>query len=311
VFAALLLAAFTPAPAEAAAQWAGGTYPLPNGEHVSVYVSTQYPDPVALAQKWASYFGSLPHGSELALLTAYVAPIGEVQQMCSNDDVFGCYGGDELVTAGETTPWLPPATSLAAHEYGHHIAAHRNNAPWRALDWGTKRWATRMDVCGRVVAGTATPGDEGLDYAFNPGEAFAETYRVLVETDGAAAGFDWPIVDSSFRPDDAALAALRADVVDPWTGPTIETVHTRFKRWAHRWRTTLETALDGDLSIRIDVPDDVSLVSEDGRTVLARSTWTSAGDKEVHYRVCGVRHVQVRVSRSGPRAGFTLRITTP
>jgi hypothetical protein len=311
VFAALLLAAFTPAPAGGAAQWAGGTHPLPSGEHVTVYVSTQYPDAVALAQKWASFFGSLPHGSELELVTAYVAPLAEVRRMCSNDDVLGCYRGDVLVTAGDAPTWLLPATSVAAHEYGHHVAAHRNNAPWRSLDWGAKRWATRMDVCPRVLAGTAFPGNEALDYSFNPGEAFAETYRVLVETNGAAAGFDWPIVDPSFRPDDAALAALRADVVDPWTGSTVTTVHTRFKGSARRWTATLETALDGDLSIRIDKPDDVSLVSEDGRTVLARSTWTSAGGKEVHYRICGARHVQVRVSRSIARPRFTLRITKP
>jgi hypothetical protein len=230
--------------------------------------------------------------------------------MCANPDVLGCYGGDELFTLGESAPGLPSATSVAAHEYGHHIAAHRDNAPWQALDWGAKRWATRMDVCRRAAAGTAFPGDEAADYSFNPGEAFAEAYRVLVETDGTALGYTWPIVDPSFRPDADALAALREDVVDPWSGPTVTTLRGRFPRAKRVWTTTIATPLDGELRVRIDVPDDVSLVAPDG-TVLARSTWTSAGGKRVGYRVCGVRSLRIRVSRAGPAARFTLRVSKP
>jgi len=309
--AAAIAAAASAAPTRLASQWAGGMYPLPNGEHVSVYVSTRYPDPDALAQTWASYFGGLPHGSEVSLVRAYIAPLDEVQQLCVNPDVLGCYGGDELVTVGETPVWMLPATSVAAHEYGHHIAAHRNNAPWRALDWGAKRWATQMDVCRRVAGGTASPGGEGADYSLNPGEAFAESYRVLVESTGTAAGDRWPIVDASFRPDVAALAALRADVLDPWTGPAVTAVRGRFKGSARYWTATLATPLDGDLSIKVGASDDLSLRSGDGRTVLARSAWTSTGGKFAAYRVCGTRSLQVRVSRLRAAASFTLRISRP
>ena len=279
---ALLVAAVVPATPAAAAptglalQWAGGMYPLPNGEHVSVYVSARYPDTAALAQKWASFFGGLPHGDEVSLLTAYIAPPDEVEQLCDSPDAFGCYGGDELVTAGDTPAWIVPATSVAAHEYGHHIAAHRNNAPWRAPDWGAKRWATQMNVCRRVAGGTAFPGDEAADYAFNPGEAFAESYRVLAET-----------------------------------GTAVTAVRGRFKGSARVWTATLGTPLDGDLSVRAGASEDVSLVSADGHTVLARSTWTSAGGKVVAYRVCGTRSLRVRVSRLRPAASFTLRISKP
>jgi hypothetical protein len=263
-----------------------------------------------LAQRWVSFFAALPHGSELSLVKAYVAPLDEVEAMCFNADVLGCYRGDELVTLGESAPGMLPATSIAAHEYGHHIAAHRDNAPWRALDWGAKRWATRTNVCRRVAATTAFPGDEAANYSFNPGEAFAETYRVLVDTSGTAAGYAWPIVDPSFRPDADTLAALRTDVLDPWTGPTVTTLRGRFKRSAHVWTTTIATPLDGELGVRIDVPDDVSVLAADG-TVVARSTWTSAGGKAVGYRVCGVRSLRIRVSRAGPPARFTLRLSRP
>ena len=37
----------------------------------------------------------------------------------------------------------------------------------------------------------AFPGNEGANYSLNPGEAFAESYRVLVETNGTAVGYDW------------------------------------------------------------------------------------------------------------------------
>jgi hypothetical protein len=297
-------------PRHLAAPWWGGRYSLLDGEHVSVYVSMRYPDPEAVAEKWVSFFGALPHGNELSLVTVYVAPIDEVEQMCFNADALGCYGGNELVTVGETTAGVP-ATSIAAHEYGHHIAAHRQNPPWVALDWGTKRWATRMDVCRRVAAGTAFPGDESLEYTLNPSEAFAESYRVLVETDGTATGYSWPIVDDSFRPDGAALAALREDVLDPWSGSTVTTLHGRFKGSATQWARTIATPLDGDLRVKIDAPDDVSLTSADGRAVLAKGTWTSAGGKAVAYRVCGMRSLQVRVTRLTRTARFTLRISKP
>ena len=50
------------------------------------------------------------------------------------------------------------AEAIIAHEYGHHVAANRSNAPWAALDWGTKRWATYIQVCGRARDGRALPG---------------------------------------------------------------------------------------------------------------------------------------------------------
>ena len=66
------------------------------------------------------------------------------------------------MTVGETTDGIAP-NSVATHEYGHHVAANSNNAPWRAIDWGTKRWASMVGVCSRVQSGMAFPGDEGAE----------------------------------------------------------------------------------------------------------------------------------------------------
>ena len=90
---------------------------------------------------------------------------------------------------------------VARHEYGHHIALNRSNAPWPAFDWGPKRWATAAHICPRVRWNTAYPGDESLLYKLNPGEAFAEAYRVLVDMLLGEAHPAWPLVDPSFYPD--------------------------------------------------------------------------------------------------------------
>jgi hypothetical protein len=298
----------------AGASWWGGTYDVPGGEHVSIYISTSYPQVDAVAQQWIAFFGGLPHGKELSLAKVYIAPLAEVEEMCFADEVLGCYGRQTLVTVGDSTAGVTP-TSIAAHEYGHHIAANRSNAPWTALDWGTKRWASRSGICGRVVAGTAFPGDEGANYSLNPGEGFAESYRVLVETNGTAVGYDWPIVDPSFRPNPEALAAVRDDVLHPWLAPTQKTIQGKFLRRSRTWATTIATPLDGELRLRVTAPGggahDVTLLSSDGRTVLSRSSWNSSGGKSIEYRVCGVRSAKVRVTRGGVSARFTLRVTTP
>jgi hypothetical protein len=295
----------------AGASWVGGIYPTADGQHVSVFVSTRYPVPETLVQQWVGFFAGLPHGAELSRVTVYVAPLDEVQDMCGSGDVVGCYGGEEIVIPGDSSDGVAP-TSIAAHEYGHHIAANRSNAPWTALDWGTKRWATVMRVCGRVAGGTAFPGDEEGNYSLNPGEAFAESYRVLVETNGSALGYSWPIVDPSFRPTPDALAAVRDDVLHPWSAPTTRTIHARFAGGTRTWRTSITAPLDGDLRVRIDAgADDVTLLAPGSAKPLAKSLWNSSGGKELDYRVCGARALSVRVTRGSAAARFTLRISRP
>ena len=296
------------------ASWWGGTYVVADGQRVELHISTRYTQSDALLNQWLGFFAGLPHGQELSLVKVYVAPLDEVGEMCFSDEVIGCYGRQTIVTVGDAAAGVSP-TSVAAHEYGHHIAANRDNAPWRAIDWGTKRWASQMGICSRVGAGTAYPGDEGVNYALNPGEGFAEAYRVLHETNGTALGFEWPIVDSSFRPDVRALAAIRADVLEPWSGPMTKTISGKFLRHSRTWTTQVATPLDGELRLRLTAPgggvNDVTLLTGDGRTVLATGSWDSSGGKSVRYRVCGARSVKVRVNRGGATARFTLRVTVP
>ena len=293
--------------------WFSHTYLTSAGQSVRVSVSPAYSGDPGAGQRWAAFFESLVHGDELGFLQAYIAPLDEVTEICG-DGALGCYGSDHLVAMGEANFGIA-AESVVAHEYGHHVASHRTNAPWLAVDWGTKRWASDAGICRRAIAGTAFPGDEGMHYMLNPGEAFAEAFRVLVETGGSAEGFSWDLVDPTFRPDAEALDRVRADVLDPWIAPKAVAIHGKFLRRSRTWTKQVSTPFDGDLRLRLTVPgggtDDVTLLSADRRTVLAKGSWTSSGGKSLEYRVCGERSVGVRITRGGSQPRFSLLVTTP
>ena len=100
---------------------------------------------------------------------------------------------------------------VIAHEYGHHIAAHRSNAPLDALDFGPKRWSSYELVCSNTLDGKLAPGDEGVNYLSNPGEAWAEAYARLIYPTEA-----WRFT-SLLKPTAGSLLAAQADVAQPWT----------------------------------------------------------------------------------------------
>ena len=54
----------------------------------------------------------------------------------------------------------------------------------------------------------------------NPGEAFAETYRVLNEQGSALPQESWTSSRRSLYPDATALSLLEQDVLTPWTANT-------------------------------------------------------------------------------------------
>ena len=146
---------------------------------MSVYVSAALAPELGTEQTWADFLAGLEHGPEMSSLTAYIATYDETRDLCGAH-ALGCYAGDRMVAIGETVDGVD-AVDVVRHEYGHHIALHRANPPWSAIDWGPKHWATALDICRRAERGAAAPGDEGDEYPFNPGEAWAETYRLLAQ----------------------------------------------------------------------------------------------------------------------------------
>ena len=302
-------------PARAAATYRGGPITTSTGETVDVRVSDALPLETSTPEGWAEFLAHLTHGPELAQLTAYIVTFDEVQEICGTH-ALGCYGRDQLVAPGEAALDVSPE-EVVRHEYGHHIAAHRQNDPWIAVDWGPKRWASAANVCARVSRNEAYPGDEGSNYARNPGEAWAEVYRVLEERKAGVTTSAWPIVAPSFYPDDDDLAAADQDVVQPWAVPNSRLFTKTFgKKTPRVWWISLSTPLDGDVRVSATVPRgrgsiDVALVSANRRTVLRRARWSSQRVKRLDASVCGQRSLFVRVTGTGVLGRVRVSVATP
>jgi hypothetical protein len=290
----------------AAATWRGGAITASTGEVVEVYVSDALP-PEATPESWAEFLVGLTHGPELARVASYHATLAEVQDICGSQ-ALGCYSRDRMVSLGEATIDGTTPEEVVRHEYGHHIALYRDNAPWRAIDWGPKNWATAATVCPRVVRGEAFPGDEGRNYAQNPGEAWAEVYRLLQERKAGITTGTWPIVAPAFYPDEAALLAAERDVLEPWTKAATSSFKRTFARRGPKvWWIPLTTPLDGSVRVMAALPRggqyEVALVGPNRRAVLQRAQWFGARSKRIDATVCGQRSLFVRVTlktRPGP-----------
>lgn len=291
----------------AAAAW-GGTYTTATGEQVRVLVSDAYPQDQTRPQYWADFLSRLLHGSELATLTLYVAPYDEIQRICGRGSV-ACYDPQRstIYAPGEQVADDIRAESVVAHEYGHHVAANRTNTPWNALDYGTKRWASYVNVCARTETGELHPGDELEAYRLNPGEAFAEVFRVLNERRLGIPEPAWTIVDRRFYPDAEALARVEQDVTQPWPGPTAQTLRGRVAAKATR-SLAVATQLDGRLAVtvRTSAKARIQLVVA-GRVVATRTGRTASFTATV----CGTRAATVRVRPAAKTATYTLAASRP
>jgi hypothetical protein len=265
-------------------------------------------------EAWAEFLVKLTHGPEIADLTTYIVTFDEVQGICGSR-ALGCYGRDEMIVPGETVSDISPE-EIVRHEYGHHVAANRLNAPWSAVDWGPKRWASSANVCARVSRREAFPGDQGSNYARNPGEAWAEAYRLMDERKAGITTATWPIVDPSFFPNEAALVAAEQDVVSPWAvGRTSGSTRVFGKRTPRVWWLPLVTALDGDYRITATMPSrgthEVALVAANRRTVLRRAQWVGQRVKRLEGSVCGQRSLFLRVTQAGALGRVRVSVTTP
>jgi hypothetical protein len=307
---AAVAAAAGAAAAPAAQAW-GGAYPTSTGETVRVTMSDRYPVDETVARGWAEYLASLLHGPELAHVTLHLAPYSEVQAICGFD-ALACYSGQRqlIVAPRDDFPEGPTSQAIVAHEYGHHIARSRLNPPWDPSQYGTKRWASRIGVCARTAAGRLFPGGQGPRYRLDPGEAFAEGYRLLNELRAGRPETAWDIVDASLRPDALALAALERDVVDPWVRPTVE---RRSASFAARGRATrsfrLATPLDGTLRLTLSAPAKMRLRLS--LYDMSRKTTVATGGRRLQGVICGHRTLAVRVIRQTGAGRFSLSISKP
>jgi hypothetical protein len=299
-----------------AGYWGGPTL-ASTGEMVTIYVSDLYPQNAATAQRWADFLASLVHGPELSRLTAYLAPLQQVQSVCGAD-ALACYspGGESLVAPGDDPAADTSAEAVVAHEYGHHVAANRSDAPWSAEDYGTKRWASYTQVCAKTRAGQLFPGAETEPhYRLNPGEAFAESYRVLNERLAGRTETAWNVVSSTLYPDSTALAAVQQDVTTPWTGATVSRASGALGTRVRSRTVAVATPLDGTLRVTLRAPArsrfGLSLRAPSGGSLGRATTTAAVRTRTVMATVCGSRNVSLRVSRISGAGTYRLTIARP
>jgi hypothetical protein len=290
----------------------GGAYTVSTGEKVTIYASSAYPVDPSIGQRWADFLASLVHGSELSSVTVFLAPENVISRFCGSDAV-ACYSTRDslLVAPGDDPAADLSAEAVVTHEYGHHVAAHRSNAPWDAADYGTKRWASAEQVCLRARKHQLAPGAEDpVQYELNPGEGFAESYRVLNERKAGRMETPWQVVSRSLYPSDAALAALDQDVTSPWVRDTTTTRTGRFTR-ATRTRTyTIATPLDGTFDVRLR-PSAGTRVALDVFAAATRTIHATGGAINRSTTVCGARSYRLRVHATKGNGSFSLTVATP
>jgi hypothetical protein len=167
-----------------------------------VYVSRAFPTwNESLNRKWAKRFVALPHGNELSKLVVYLSPYDEV----SSDDVCGtdadsCYEAEtnEMYLAVDQPSDNP--YQIAMHEYGHHIANSLETKTWDAVDLGPKHWAAAAQVRKLTREHRLWPGDQDEHWFENPGEIWAETYRVVASNFVGVRPDPWDSVEDTWNP---------------------------------------------------------------------------------------------------------------
>jgi len=290
-------------------------YKAPDGSRILVDVSPAYRRDDAAIQKFVDFLGRLPHGSELSRLRLYIATPREVEQLCGGvPGTLACYVAALrlMIAPGEQRPTTSLSLGyIVAHEYGHHVAANRSNAPFPASNYGPKSWASQELVCQGVLEKRYFPGDEGKHYASNPGEAWAEAYAQLTYP-GAAWAFD-----PTLKPDAAAFAAARRDVLSPWRGNVTKRFSGTLGAGDKAKDVSFRLRLDGSLSVALSGPRNANFdlgVIAAGREQ-ARTRDRGSRDKLSPRVVCRKSasggQITVRVRRRSGSGRFTVTAKYP
>jgi hypothetical protein len=284
-------------------------YATRDGYSVAVQSSPSYaPDPAA-DQKLVDFLDTRVHGPELGDLSVYVGTPDEIVSLCGGDpSTVACYAIDEqrMYVPGESVAGVPVEYAIT-HEYGHHIASWRSNAPWDALDWGAKRWSSAVRVCTWVRGGQLFPGNQGAHYWDDPGEGFADTYAHMHYPQ---APWDY---NALMRPSARSMAALREDVLHPWSKPRSRTFHGRLGRRHAKRSFHIRLTLDGDVDLNLRAPrGTVYEVEAQTRGFAAGRKLRGGGAFGVEWcRQHQVDKVDLTVRRRSGHGPFALNVSWP
>ncbi len=315
-----ILSGSAPSTVQSASEWGGATTAT-DGEVVNLYFSDAYPVDQTRALQWADFITSLIHGPELQTLSLHRAPLAAVEdRRHCGPDALACYSPLQatIYAPADDPAFDTSAKGILIHEYGHHIAASRANPPFESEDYGTKRWASYENVCARTRSGDLFPGaEESPQYMLNPGEAFAETYRLLNEQKLGLPQESWTLVSTTLAPDPTALSLLEQDVTTPWTASTVKTFTAKLTGKVRTRTFVVATPYDGTVSVvarqTAGTQVKVSLLANT-RSVNAKTS--SRARSSVASTVCGVRRYSVQAQLTGKvtkatKTTLSLTVSTP
>jgi len=294
-------------------------YPINDGSGATIAVGVsadcaQECD-AANPQAIADTIGTFIHGPEVSLLTVQLDTPFELGFDCGFE-AQSCYFGGEnkIVLSGDDDPAPDTASRefVLAHEYGHHVAQHRDMpAPFpAAINWGPERWSSVEHVCQGHRAGALFPGDEGSHYYEDPGEAFAESFA-FNRFPEAAVKWAWA---PALHPTAASLAALRRDTLHPWTARHSLTVEGRVPK-SGAVVQEFRTPFDGRVSIGpVGEPGlgyRLAIRNQSGHLLRSSREGVSFRHR-LDYTVCGQTRLRVAVQAAGkPGKRFRLTVQRP